>query len=57
MILPLPDRSEQALECEETAVASVAAAGPTDDVAAAGTTKFCFLRMDMHHVIVRYMNY
>jgi hypothetical protein len=33
------DRSEQALECEETAVSSVTAAVPTDDAAAPGTTK------------------
>ncbi|KAG0567085.1 hypothetical protein KC19_7G108600 [Ceratodon purpureus] len=31
-------RSEQALECEETAVASVTTAGPSDDAAAPGST-------------------
>ena len=39
----LLNRSEQALECEETAVAAVATAGPSDDAAAPGIWNFMVL--------------
>ena len=56
--VPCLNRSEQALECEETAVASVAAAGPSDDAAAPGIAKFqvFFVCLPATHD-VRYTDY
>lgn len=44
------DRSEQALECEETAVASVASAGPADEAAALGILQFRLLYLLIHNI-------
>lgn len=52
------NRSEQALECEETAVASVTTVGPSDDAAAPGISKFhVFVCNHLQHVILRYVDH
>jgi hypothetical protein len=46
------NRSEQALECEETAVASVSTAGPSDEAAAPGISKFHVFVCNLQLVVV-----